>query len=262
MIKTATKKAVDVQYISFEDFVKYGAEKAPSDAVHHGGFAWSFEFEGNPVTHENDSCYLVPTKHGIVTFVNDGSMLMIQPDGEIYPCDKDTFERTYTVKAVGLKSGIKLVKLEELARKMYDNYRVSVGGKAWNGDVLPKSDEFFDDATKSKQAYGLLLEVPTTAGKSLGNTTDSKASENVKDVVFWGGGGDMWKLLGKASSKNEGWMKSSKAMEIPGVGCCVQVTTQQGDNVAEAVTFVPNTKIVETIDEETGKVVARELNII
>lgn len=53
-------------------------------------------------------------------------------------------------------------------------------------------------------------------------------------------------------------MKSSKAMEIEGVGCVVQVTTQQGDNVAEAVTFVPNCKIEETVDA-VGKVTSRKL---
>ena len=40
-------------------------------------------------------------------------------------------------------------------------------------------------------------------------------------------------------------MKSTKAMEIVNRGCLVQVTTQQGDNVAEAVTFVPNVSIWE-----------------
>lgn len=40
-------------------------------------------------------------------------------------------------------------------------------------------------------------------------------------------------------------------MEIEGVGCVIQVTTQQGDNVAEALTFVPKTKIVE--DENGNK---------
>jgi len=93
--------------------------------------------------------------------------------------------------------------------------------------------------------------------KTLGNTTASQAKDNVKDIIFWGNG-DLFKLLGKASSKNEGWMKSTKAMCIPNVGCVVQVTTQQGEHVAEAVTFVPGVKIVETKDEE-GKVISREL---
>lgn len=62
------------------------------------------------------------------------------------------------------------------------------------------------------------------------------------------GNGNTFQLLCKASCKEQGWMKSTKAMEIAGVGCVVQVTTQQGDNVAEAVTFVPNVCIMEDVN--------------
>lgn len=47
-------------------------------------------------------------------------------------------------------------------------------------------------------------------------------------------------------------MKSTKAMEIEGVGCVIQVTTQQGVQVAEAVTFVPNVKVVDALNEGGG----------
>ena len=94
--------------------------------------------------------------------------------------------------------------------------------------------------------------------KTLGNINSNDATKNVKDVQFWGNG-DLFKLISKASSKNEGWMKSTKAMEIEGVGCVVQVTTQQGDNVAEAVTFVPGVKIKENISKKDNIVVSREL---
>ena len=83
-------------------------------------------------------------------------------------------------------------------------------------------------------------------GKTLHNSTVSGAKKNISDLKVFGNG-DTFQLICKASSKAEGWMKSTKAMEIPGVGCVVQVTTQQGDNVAEAVCFVPGVKI-ELID--------------
>lgn len=95
--------------------------------------------------------------------------------------------------------------------------------------------------------------------KTLGNTTASQAKDNVKDIVFWGDG-DTFKLISKASSQKEGWMKSTKAMEIPNVGCVIQVTTQQGDNVAEALTFVPNTRLKEEKDGD-GKVISRKVVI-
>jgi len=93
--------------------------------------------------------------------------------------------------------------------------------------------------------------------KTLVYTDAKSATENVKDIVFWGDG-DTFKLISKASSFYEGWMKSTKAMQIDGVGCIVQVTTQQGTRVAEAVTFVPGVKIFEEANDD-GEVVARRL---
>lgn len=58
---------------------------------------------------------------------------------------------------------------------------------------------------------------------------------------------NMFKLLCKASSKDQGWMKSTKACELPN-GCIVQVTTQQNDHVAEALVFVPGVKIFADIN--------------
>ncbi len=93
--------------------------------------------------------------------------------------------------------------------------------------------------------------------KTVGNTDTNGAKKNVKDIVFFGDG-DTFKLICKASSKAENWLKSTKAMQIDGVGCVVQVTTQQGSNVAEAVTFVPNVKILEVKNPE-GEVISRKL---
>jgi len=88
--------------------------------------------------------------------------------------------------------------------------------------------------------------------KSLGNTCQSGCKKNVLDVVMFGE--DLFKLLSKASSQSEGWMKSTKAMEVVG-GCVVQVTTQQRNPdgsyaVAEALTFVAGVKIS---GDETGR---------
>jgi hypothetical protein len=86
--------------------------------------------------------------------------------------------------------------------------------------------------------------------KTLHNSTVSSAKENISDLKTVGNG-DMFQLLCKTSSASEDWMKSTKAMEIPGIGCVVQVTTQQTDNVAESVCFVPGVKIVE--DDNNGR---------
>lgn len=93
--------------------------------------------------------------------------------------------------------------------------------------------------------------------KTLHNSSVSGAKKNVSDLVVYGNG-DTFVLICKASSKAEGWMKSTKAMEIAGIGCVVQVTTQQGDQVAEALTFVPGV-LIELIDGDkaNGRRLAR-----
>jgi len=83
--------------------------------------------------------------------------------------------------------------------------------------------------------------------KTLENTSVEETKANVPDVKVTGNG-DSFRLLCKASSRQQGWMKSAKALEIEGVGCVVQVTTQQGDNVAEALVFVPGVKITDDVN--------------
>ena len=46
--------------------------------------------------------------------------------------------------------------------------------------------------------------------KTLVNTDANGTKKNVKDIVFWGNG-DTFKLISKASSVEEGWMKSNKS---------------------------------------------------
>jgi len=87
--------------------------------------------------------------------------------------------------------------------------------------------------------------------KTLHNSDVSGTKKNVPDVVVVGNG-DMFRLLCKASSKAEGWMKSSKAMEVCG-GCVVQVTTQQKNidgsySVAEALAYIPGVKIADDVN--------------
>ena len=85
--------------------------------------------------------------------------------------------------------------------------------------------------------------------KTLDNTNLAEAKAKVSDIKVFGNG-DLFQLIAKASSKEQGWMKSTKAMETP-KGCVVQVTTQQGASVAEALTFVPDVSI--KVDENGNK---------
>lgn len=87
--------------------------------------------------------------------------------------------------------------------------------------------------------------------KTLNNSDISGVKQNVPDVKVVGNG-DLFQLLSKASSQNEGWMKSCKAMQTPN-GCVVQVTTQQRNpdgtySCAEALTFVPGVSITPDVN--------------
>ena len=77
------------------------------------------------------------------------------------------------------------------------------------------------------------------------NTADAvqKAGSDAKVI----GNPDNWKLLHKFASASLGIAKSTKGCHIEGLGTIVQVTTKEGNAVAEAVTFVPGAKIVEDI---------------
>lgn len=88
--------------------------------------------------------------------------------------------------------------------------------------------------------------------KTLHNSDVSGARQNVKDIKIVGNG-DLFLLLCKASSEAEGWMKSTKAMDV-GPGCVVQVTTQQRNidgtySVAEALTYVPGVYVSERMED-------------
>lgn len=90
------------------------------------------------------------------------------------------------------------------------------------------------------------------ADKTLSAT---KGTETGKGTQFMGDP-DTWVCLCKAWNKEEGWMKSTKAMKLGDEGCLVQVSTQQGDHVAEAVTFIPGVEFrVDCIDGELKSVV-------
>ena len=94
--------------------------------------------------------------------------------------------------------------------------------------------------------------------KTLKNSTvpGSGVTDNVPDVVKIGNPDD-FVLLFKAYSDKEGWMKSTKALQVPN-GCIVQTTTQQLDqrdgrnSITDALVFVPGVKIESDRDSNHG----------
>lgn len=96
--------------------------------------------------------------------------------------------------------------------------------------------------------------------KDLGITEVRGAKVNISDLVVYGDG-DTFALLCKASSQEQGWMKSTKVCNVHG-GCIVQVTTQQKNPdgsyaVAEALTFVPGVHLDKESDPRRLAPIAR-----
>jgi len=76
------------------------------------------------------------------------------------------------------------------------------------------------------------------------NTSTADARKTTSDIKVTGDP-DVWELICKASSKGQGWMKSTKGMAISG-GLLVQVSTEHRDSrgtvtaCAEALSFIPD----------------------
>lgn len=114
----------------------------------------------------------------------------------------------------------------------------------------------------TKKSDNPVSEIPEQAPKTMGNTTTEQAKQNTPDLKVFGDP-DGWKLIAKVSSESEGYMKSTKAMQIDGAGCLVQVSEQQRNpdgtySLATALTYAELTKIIETKDSE-GNVVKRRI---
>ena len=86
------KIPLEIEAITWDEFIAHGKTKV--DELNNG-MPWSFDYNGHPVTHENDECYLIPTLEGTHNFTPQ-DMLITGVKGEIYPCKTDIFNLTYT----------------------------------------------------------------------------------------------------------------------------------------------------------------------
>lgn len=125
-----------------------------------------------------------------------------------------------------------IIKLEQIIEDAQDTIDVV---KSMNDDVESI------DGVKEKIKDRLLSEKPL----DVVNIEDAKSK--VSDLVVFGNG-DAWELLCKASSKEQGWMKSTKVMEIGKKGIMMQVTTEFRVNgvvtsCAEAIQFLEGVRI-------------------
>ena len=82
-----------VEAVTFEELAELGRKQ---DALCYGERAlpWSFMYEGHPVTHENDNCYLINTPNETLRF-NRGEVLITGENGKLYCCAAPAFATLY-----------------------------------------------------------------------------------------------------------------------------------------------------------------------
>lgn len=93
------KKPVVITAITFAQLVAHGIAQCKAEGCESNivdGMPWSFSYNGHPITHENNDCYIIPTLEGHM-FMGRTDMLITGVKGEIYPCKGDIFQATYEV---------------------------------------------------------------------------------------------------------------------------------------------------------------------
>ena len=85
------EKPVIIEAITFDELVEHGRNNGANIV---NGMPWSWQYNGHPITHENDDCYLIPTLEGTMK-MGRTDMLITGVKGEIYPCKREIFDATY-----------------------------------------------------------------------------------------------------------------------------------------------------------------------
>lgn len=72
------QRVVEIEAITFDELVEFGRNNGANIV---NGMPWSFGYKGNHISHENDTCYLIPTHKGTkkLTPVD----MLINKDGEL-----------------------------------------------------------------------------------------------------------------------------------------------------------------------------------
>lgn len=83
--------------------------------------------------------------------------------------------------------------------------------------------------------------------KPVSNTNPEEAKASIPDLKLHGNP-NIWVCISKASSEEQGWMRSTKAMCVTGLGVLVQVSTEILGIPSEALTFIPGASILKNTD--------------
>lgn len=85
------KLPVEIWAITFEELAEHESEPTTLPVEGTPGGFW---YRGHVIRRDNDRLFLIPTPEGTMGFSPD-DMLITGVQGEVYPCKKDIFNKTY-----------------------------------------------------------------------------------------------------------------------------------------------------------------------
>lgn len=83
--------------------------------------------------------------------------------------------------------------------------------------------------------------------RNVGNKNTKETKTTTPDLEVFGNP-DIFRLIAKASSETEGWMRSTKAMHIPHIGVVLHVSQLDNGQISDALEFIPGAGLVERED--------------
>lgn len=122
MKKYSLTNKVFIEAVTFDELVEYGKNTMEEkDLV--DGMPWSFDFEGTPVTHENDECYIVMSASGTNGQANftPNDMLIVHTESVLDVISIEEFNTMYAEMKDTVK-GESVEKLRENYPGLVDEY--------------------------------------------------------------------------------------------------------------------------------------------
>lgn len=88
-----------VEALTFDELVTHGLKECDPNSIHMG-MPWHFKLGEHSISHENDSCYIIPTPHlyeinQATSHFTPNEILLIGVVGELTPISKEYFEENY-----------------------------------------------------------------------------------------------------------------------------------------------------------------------
>ena len=114
-----------VEAITFEELVKHGLENGANVV---NGMPWSWNYMGQPITHENDECYIVPEgmSMGGHSKMTPNDMLVTNVLGQMYVMAKDLFYISHATVSDKMVTKTKLLDFKQamdaLANRTYHRF--------------------------------------------------------------------------------------------------------------------------------------------